>query len=83
MRPGFKPTAEEQTPEFEAQQNHNRAVRRAKQNIRWLCKTMQADRLFTLTYRENQTDREQVRADSVNVKPLLPPRQSRGISQMV
>lgn len=44
-------------------QNHARAVRRAKQSIRWLCKVLDADRLFTLTYRENQTDREQARAD--------------------
>lgn len=48
---------------YKAQQNHNRAVRRAKQNIRWLCKVMQADRLFTLTYRENVVDREKVMAD--------------------
>lgn len=41
--------------------NHRRAVRRAKQSIRWLCKAMNADRLFTLTYRENVEDREQVR----------------------
>lgn len=57
------PKKEEEKSEAELQQNHNRAVRRAKQNIRWLCKTMDADRLFTLTYRENQTDREQARAD--------------------
>jgi len=44
-------------------QNHNRAVRRAKQNIRWLAKVMEADRLFTLTYRDNVTDREKARAD--------------------
>ena len=43
--------------------NRARAVRRSKQNIRWLCKVMEADRLFTLTYRENQTDRGQTRAD--------------------
>ena len=49
--------------EIERKANHNRAVRRAKQNIRWLCKVMEADRLFTLTYRANQTDREQARAD--------------------
>lgn len=52
-----------QSLEWEKAQNHKRAVRRAKQNIRWLCKVMEADRLFTLTYRENQTDREQARAD--------------------
>lgn len=49
--------------EIDRKANHARAVRRAKQNIRWLCKVMEADRLFTLTYRENQTDREQARAD--------------------
>lgn len=43
--------------------NHSRAVLRSKQSIRWLCKAMGADRLFTLTYRANQEDREQVRAD--------------------
>lgn len=43
--------------------SHARSVRRAKQSIRWLCKSMQADRLFTLTYRKNEEDREQVRAD--------------------
>lgn len=48
---------------YELQANLSRAVRRSKQNIRWLCKAMDADRLFTLTYRENQTDREQARAD--------------------
>jgi len=60
----IKPAAkEEENPEAKAQQNYNRAVRRAKQNIRWLCKAMDADRLFTLTYREDQNDREQARAD--------------------
>lgn len=45
------------------QANHARAVRRAKQSIRFCCKQMQADRLFTLTYRENVQDRQRVRAD--------------------
>lgn len=49
--------------EYEKESNHERAVRRAKQQIRWLCKTMDADRLFTLTYRANVEDREQVRKD--------------------
>jgi hypothetical protein len=43
--------------------NHERAVRCAKQNIRWLVKSIEADRLLTLTYRKNQEDREQVKAD--------------------
>jgi hypothetical protein len=62
-KPKPKPDeAEEQTP-TDKQANHARAVRRARQNIRWLCKVMEADRLFTLSYRENQIDREQARAD--------------------
>lgn len=59
------PKTEEQQEVSQADRAANlaRAVRRAKQNIRWLCKVMEADRLFTCTYRENQEDREQVRED--------------------
>jgi hypothetical protein len=42
-------------------ENHNRAVRRAKQSIRFLCLQAGMDRLLTLTYRENMEDREIVR----------------------
>ena len=49
--------------ETQKARNLARNVHRSKQNIRWLCKSFGADRLFTLTYRENQTDREQTRAD--------------------
>lgn len=49
--------------EIDRKANVARAVRRAKQTVRWLCTVMDADRLFTLTYRENQTDREQTRVD--------------------
>lgn len=47
--------------EDERQANWNRSVRRARQNIRFLCKQLGADRLFTLTYRENIEDRELVK----------------------
>ena len=47
--------------EVERAQNHRRAVRKAKQTTRFLCQQMKADRLLTLTYRENVEDREQVR----------------------
>ena len=57
------PKTEEEQSEFDRAANHARAVRRAKQNIRWLCKVMQADRLFTCTYRDNEEDREKVRED--------------------
>lgn len=63
IRPGPPKKEQEEKSEYEIQANLSRAVRRSKQNIRWLCKAMDADRLFTLTYRENQTDREQARAD--------------------
>lgn len=62
-RPFNSVQSDDDDSEFKQSQNYNRAIRRARQNIRWLCKTMDADRLFTLTYRENQTDREQTRAD--------------------
>ena len=39
------------------------ALRRARQKIRLLVKQYGADRLFTLTYRANQVDREQVKKD--------------------
>lgn len=58
-----KDKSEEEQSQFDKDQSLARAVRRSKQNIRWLCKAMEADRLFTLTYRENQLDREQARAD--------------------
>lgn len=62
--PTFSRFAEpEEKSDHEKAQNLVRAVRRSKQNIRWLCKVMEADRLFTLTYRANQTDRDQTRAD--------------------
>jgi hypothetical protein len=48
---------------FEQQDNHSRCVRRAKQNIRWLVKGINADRLLTLTYRKNQENREEVKED--------------------
>lgn len=56
------PPAEEKS-DTEKAANWSRAVRRSRQTVRWLCKQMKADRLFTLTYRENQTDRDQVRKD--------------------
>ena len=52
--------------DFERAQNHKRSVRRSKQKIRWLCKAIEADRLFTMTYRENIEDRAKVRLDFQN-----------------
>lgn len=51
--------------------NHKRAVRRAKQSARWLVKQIQADRLLTLTYRENMQDRERLYEDFKRFLRLL------------
>jgi hypothetical protein len=53
----------EDASEADKDANHRRAVRRAKQTIRFKVKEMGLDRLFTLTYRENVIDREKVKAD--------------------
>jgi hypothetical protein len=62
---GLKRVVDENHHESQARkaENHKRAVRRAKQNIRWLIKEIEADRLLTLTYRKNQEDRQEVMAD--------------------
>lgn len=49
--------------QFKKETNQERAVRRSKQSVRFLTRELQADRLFTLTYRENMTDREQAKRD--------------------
>jgi hypothetical protein len=56
-------TESNEISEFDKAANLSRSVRRAKQNVRWLTKQMKADRLFTLSYRRNEQDREQVKAD--------------------
>lgn len=40
------------------ERNDEVACRRAKKNVRLCCKEIRADRMITLTYRENMTDRE-------------------------
>jgi hypothetical protein len=43
--------------------NEEDAGQRAKQNVRDCCKAISADRMVTLTYRDNMTDREQALKD--------------------
>jgi hypothetical protein len=43
--------------------NVERACRRAKQKVRWLVKSIGADHLLTLTYRENMQDVKRLAAD--------------------
>ncbi|MDO8291109.1 MAG: hypothetical protein Q7T44_17995 [Parvibaculum sp.] len=45
------------------QENRHRADHRTKQSVRWCLKTIAADHLLTLTYRENQTDFDRVKKD--------------------
>lgn len=45
------------------EENHDRSVRRAKQKVRWLLKSVQADHLLTLSYRENMQDQNRLKAD--------------------
>lgn len=54
---------DEGSKESRAAANHQRAVRRSKQSIRWLARQGGFDRLLTLSYRENMTDREKLKAD--------------------
>lgn len=60
-----RPPVEKSESEIAAEKaaNHRRAVRKAKQTTRFLCQQMCADRILTLTYRQNMEDREQVKAD--------------------
>lgn len=43
--------------------NIARAVRRARQQVRWHCRMLAVDHLLTLTYRENMEDVERLKAD--------------------
>ena len=45
------------------EENQQRSVRRAKQKVRWLLKSIEADHLLTLTYRENMQDGDRLKAD--------------------
>lgn len=58
-RPGWSADPVERDPE----ENRQRAARRAKSMVRLKCKAMAVDSLWTLTYRENVTDRAQVAKD--------------------
>lgn len=58
-RPGWSSEVVERDPE----DNRQRAARRAKSMVRLKCKAMAVDSLWTLTYRENVTDRDQVARD--------------------
>jgi hypothetical protein len=69
-RMGFNPLLDcarkRRTPEEQEQrdiENRKRAAKRARQNVRWLNKCIQADHLLTFSYRENVIDRLRVSSD--------------------
>jgi len=63
---GPKKRIEEMEPELREQkdeENRIRAVRRARTACRWLVQGLEADRMLTLTYRENMQDLVRLKAD--------------------
>jgi hypothetical protein len=66
-----KPEKSESEIEDEKLANSRRAVSHAKRTTRYLVQQLQADRLLTLTYRENVEDREKVKADFVRFVRLV------------
>lgn len=67
------PKPEKSQSEIDADKadNQRRAVSHAKKTTRYLVQQMQADRLLTLSYRENMEDREQVKADFTRFRRLV------------
>ncbi|ABE49724.1 rolling circle replication-associated protein [Methylobacillus flagellatus] len=53
------------------EENKLRAIRRAKQSIRWLVHRLKADHLVTLTYRDNMQDTEQLKRDFDQFRRLM------------
>ena len=49
--------------EEKAERSRSESVRRARKNLRWAILAIEADRLLTLTYRENVVDRERALRD--------------------
>ena len=49
-------TGEIRAPEYDQETDRERAMRRARQRLRWLVKAIDADRMLTLTTRENIED---------------------------
>lgn len=46
-----------------AEDSLKRSVRRARQRVRWLVKSIEADHMLTFSYRENVTDEARLKAD--------------------
>lgn len=66
-----KPEKSESEIEADKRDNQRRAVSHAKKTTRYLVQQLEADRLLTLSYRENVEDREKVKADFVRFVRLV------------
>lgn len=53
----------EQELQVAQDESRERALRRSRQRVRWLVKTIGGDHMLTLTYRENMTDRARLKRD--------------------
>jgi hypothetical protein len=60
---GRKKYRTEREQELIDEQNRGRAVKLARQNVRWQVKQVEGDHLLSFTYRENMTDRERLKED--------------------
>lgn len=54
-----------------AEENKARAIRRARQSVRWHVHRMQADHLVTMTYRDNMQNIEQLKRDFDQFRRLM------------
>lgn len=63
MRPKEEEELTEEEMQRKAEENKARAVRRARQRLRWLIKAAGADHLLTLTYRDIMDDLDRLKKD--------------------
>lgn len=71
------------SPEERHADDIERACRRARQRVRWLCKAIRADHLLTLTYRDNVQDVKRLARDWQEFVRLIRKRHSTWVYVMV
>lgn len=67
----LKPELPEEERARKDEENRTRAIRRAKQAVRWLVHRNKADHLLTLTYRENMQDSDRLKRDFDQFRRLV------------
>lgn len=60
---GYQAELDEEERQRKDEENQIRAIRRAKQSVRWMINRIEADHLVTLTYRDNMQDVNQLKHD--------------------